>query len=395
MEWLEFEGETQEAAIAKALKALGAQAPDQIETQDVKVTRKFMGMGGRIYKIKARLKQNEPDQAQESAHKGESARDDHHSTREPERARKPKEPKETPPGSKTIESDVVTMESRYRPWVSEGPAGTVIPKKGKGFGRRIFNPDPLASVPRPTSHKTAPAKTAPAKTAVVEEEVFEEEESIVPVILEDVEGSLITEESRVEAVNFVAGVLADMGIKSEVKGYKLSDRLHIQIESDSGGLLIGRKGETLEALQYLTDLAINRKLETRIRIVLDTENYRDRKRHRVIDMAKEAAKDAVRTRRSVALPPMNPAERRIVHTALAGDTRLTTKSEGEGNRRRVVVHPAGAKAPSNKPSGGGGRGGFRGGERGGNDRGRPGGGSSRSSGSGDRGGRGGGRDRGR
>jgi spoIIIJ-associated protein len=385
MEWLEFEGETQEVTVAKALKALGAQTPDQIETQEVKVTRRFMGMGGRVYKIKARLKQSEPAQTEEPAHRGEAARDDHPSTREPERSRKVKETREVSSGSKTVESDVVTMESRYRPWISEGPAGTVIPKKGKGFGRRIFNPDPLASVPRPTSQKTTPARTA-----VVEEEVFEEEEPIVPVILEDVEGSPITEATRVEAVNFISGVLADMGIKGEVKGYKLADRLHIQIESDSGGLLIGRKGETLEALQYLTDLVINRKLEARIRIVLDTENYRDRKRSRVIDMAKEAAKDAVRTRRAVALPPMNPAERRIVHTALGEDTRVTTKSEGEGNRRRVVVHPAGAKAPSNKPSGGG-RGGFRGGnDRGGNDRGRSGGG-----GGGDRGGRGGGRDRGR
>lgn len=393
MEWLDFEGETKEDTIAKALKALGAQTPDQLEVEEVKVTRKFLGMGGRVYKIKARLKQAETASAEEYAPKVESAREETHpSVHEPERARKTREPREPSPESVTVESDVITMESRYRPWISEGPAGVVIPKKGKGFGRRIFNPDPLSTTPRPTAKKPAPTK-AP----IVEEEVFEEEEPIVPVHLEDVEGSPITEEARVDSVNFVSGILEDMGIKAEVKGYKLADRLHIQIDSDSGGLLIGRKGETLEALQYLTDLAINRKLETRIRIVLDTENYRDRKRHRVIDMAKEAAKDAIRTRRSVALPPMNPAERRIVHTALAGDSRLTTKSEGEGNRRRVVVHLAGAKAPSKKP---GGRGGFRGG----NDRG--GGGGSRDRGGdrgghhdrdrdrgGDRGGRG--RDRGR
>lgn len=389
MEWLEFEGETQEEAVAKALKALGAQTPDQIETQEVKVTRKFLGMGGRVYRIKARLKELESTPVEAPAGKVESEREEARpSAHEPERSRKTREPREPSPESATEESDVVTMESRYRPWISEGPAGVVIPKKGKGFGRRIFNPDPLSAAPRP-----APKKPAPTREPVEEEAVFEEEEPIVPVHLEDVEGSLITEEARVDAVNFVSGILEDMGIKGEVKGYKLADRLHIQIESDSGGLLIGRKGETLEALQYLTDLAINRKLETRIRIVLDTENYRDRKRHRVIDMAKEAAKDAIRTRRSVALPPMNPAERRIVHTALAGDTRLTTKSEGEGNRRRVVVHPAGAKAPSKK---GGGRGGFhKGGGGGGRDRGGDRGGHhdrDRDRG-GDRGGRG--RDRGR
>jgi predicted RNA-binding protein Jag len=393
MEWLDFEGETQEEAVAKAIKAFGAQAPDQIEIQEVKVTRKFMGMGGRVVKIKARLKADEPEQAQEHAPRVEAARrDTHSSAQETEQPRKTREPRE-PSKSLTVESDVVTMESRYRPWVSEGPAGAVIPKRGKGFGKRIFNPDPLAASPRPTAQKAA----APTRAPVEKEEVFEEEEPIVPIVLEDVEGSPIAEETRVEAVGFVSGVLADMGIKAEAKGYKLADRLHIQIESDSGGLLIGRKGETLEALQYLTDLAINRKLETRIRIVLDTENYRDRKRHRVVDMAKEAAKDATRTRRAVALPPMNPAERRIVHTALGEDTRVTTKSEGEGNRRRVVVHPAGVKPPSNKPSGG--RGGFRGGnERGGNDRGGGGGrdrGGSGGGGGGDRGGRGGGRDRGR
>lgn len=380
MEWLEFEGETQKETIEKALKALGAQTPDQIETQEVKVTRKFLGMGGRTYKIRARLKEREPERAAEPASRVDEGHGERPSAQEPERSRKTREPREAHSEPKTAESDVVTMESRYRPWASEGPSGTVIPKKGRGFGRRIFNPDPLASVPRPTPQKPEPSRAA----AVVEEEVFEDDEPMTPVHLEDVEGSPIAEESRVEAVGFVQGVLSDMGIKGEVKGYRLADRLHIQIESDSGGLLIGRKGETLEALQYLTDLAINRKLETRIRIVLDTENYRDRKKHRVIDMAKEAAKDAIRTRRAVALPPMNPAERRIVHTALAGDSRLTTKSEGEGNRRRVVVHPAGAKPQHKKP--GGGRGGFRGGNDRGGDRGR---------GGGDRGGRGGGRDRGR
>lgn len=386
MEWLEFEGETKDETVAKAMKALGVASPDLIETQEVKVTRRFLGMGGRTYKIKARLKQIEPPQAEEPASAGEAVREDVRAfTPEPERSRKAREPRQTAPEKETVEDDVVTMESRYRPWVSEGPAGAVIPKKGKGFGRRIFNPDPLAASPRSPVEK-APQ---PPRAAVEEEEAFHEEEPIAPVILEDVEGSPITEEARNAAVDFVQGVLGDMGIGGEVKGYRQADRLHIQINSENGGLLIGRKGETLEALQYLTDLAVNRKLETRIRIVLDTENYRDRKRHRVIDMAKEAAQDAIRTRRAVALPPMNPAERRIVHTALAGDTRLTTKSEGEGNRRRVVVHPAGAKAPSKKP--GGGRGGF---QRGGNDRGRDRGG--------DRGGhhdrdrdRGGDRDRGR
>lgn len=386
MEWFEFEGETKEETVAKAMKALGAQDPGQIETQEVKVTRKFLGMGGRTYKIKARLKGAEPaPEPAPSVSAGEAVHEDVRvSAPEPERSRKTREPREPGPEEETVEDDVVTMESRYRPWASEGPAGVVIPRKGKGFGRRIFNPNPLATSPRSPEERAA----QPPRAAVEEEETLHEEEPATPVILEDVEGSPITEEARDAAVSFVKGVLDDMGIGAEVKGYRQADRLHIQIDSDSGGLLIGRKGETLEALQYLTDLAVNRKLETRIRIVLDTENYRDRKRHRVIDMAKEAAQDAIRTKRSVALPPMNPAERRIVHTALAGDSRLTTKSEGEGNRRRVVVHPVGAKSPHKK---GGGRGGFqRGGGAGGRDRG------------GDRGGhygrdreRGGDRDRGR
>jgi spoIIIJ-associated protein len=388
MEWLDFEGETKEETVAKAVKALGAASPDLIETQEVKVTRRFLGMGGRVYKIKARLKGSDPDPVEGSAHftsTVETAREDARPLAPaPERPRKVREPA---PQSKTVEDDVVTMESRYRPWVSEGPAGVVIPKKGKGFGRRIFDPDPLASSPRVVAKKEASRSWLEPRAEV--EETAVEEEPIVPVHLEDIDGSLIPEEARVEAAQFVQGVLGDMGITGEIIGYKLADRLHIQINTDSGGLLIGRKGETLEALQYLTDLVINRKLETRIRIVLDTENYRDRKRHRVIDMAKEAAKDAIRTKRAVALPPMNPAERRIVHTALSEDARLTTKSEGEGNRRRVVVHPAGAAAPPRKPTSGG-RGGFQGGgnSRGGNDRGRSGGG-----GGGDRGGRG--RDRGR
>lgn len=364
MEWLEFEGASKEEAISKALKAFGVEDAAQLETQEVKVTRKFLGMGGRTVKIKARLIQAEEPVAQKEveaeihAKQHDRAEREHEHLHRPERPARTREPVAPEPAEERLEADVVTMESRYRPWVKEGPGGIVIPKKGRGFGRRIFNPDPFAA--------SAQAVEEEAPHHVEEEEVVEEEH-FPPVTLEDVEGSPVADETRAEAENFVRGILEDMGIKGEVKGYRLIDRLHIQMETDSGGLLIGRKGETLEALQYLTDLVINRKLETRIRIVLDTENYRDRKRHKIVAMAKDAAEDAIRTRRAVALPPMNPAERRIIHTVLAGDKRLTTKSEGEGSRRRVVVHPAGDKKP-HKKGGGGGRGGF--GRSGGRDRGR-------------------------
>lgn len=344
MDWVEIEKATKEEAEAEAMRLLGAESLDGIEIQEMKVTRKFLGMGGKTYKIKARLKEAAPPREEDEAGEEEPREE-----REEEYAAVPErreEEMERPAAPETPPDEVVTMDSKFRPWVTEGPAGVVMPRKGRGYGRRLYNPEPFAGEEEEAAAPETPTR-APARAREEEEA---REEDFVPPVFEDAEDSPVSEETRRKAVEFIRQVLHDMGIEGEARGYRLADRLMIQIKSDSGGLLIGRKGETLEAMQYLLDIIVNRQLEHRVRIVLDAENYRERRKMAVFQKAKRAAADAVRTRRPYPLAPMNPAERRLVHLALADDPRVETRSEGEGARRRVVIHPSGAASRGKPPA---------------------------------------------
>src|SRR5690242_21789203 len=148
------------------------------------------------------------------------------------------------------------------------------------------------------------------------------------------------------------------------------------VDGESMGALIGRRGETLQAFQFITQLLVNRRLGHWTRVLLDIEGYRSRRERYLKDTALRAAEKAMRYRESIELDPMIPSERRIVHLTLATHESVTTHSEGEGDNRRVIVEPtpeyvAQHGGPAERPPGGRGGGGFsRGGGRGG--RGRPG-----------------------
>ena len=103
------------------------------------------------------------------------------------------------------------------------------------------------------------------------------------------------------------------------------------------GILIGKRGQTLDSLQHLVSLVINKHSEEYIRVKLDTENYRERRKETLEQLAKNIAYKVKRTRRPVFLEPMNPYERRIIHSALQNDPYVTTHSEGEEPYRKVVV----------------------------------------------------------
>jgi spoIIIJ-associated protein len=157
------------------------------------------------------------------------------------------------------------------------------------------------------------------------------------------------------------------------------------VDGESMGALIGRRGETLQAFQFITQLLVNRRLGHWTRVLLDIEGYRSRRERYLKDTALRAAEKAMRFRESIELDPMIPSERRIVHLALATHEFVTTHSEGEGDNRRVIVEPTpeyvqqhgGPAERSERPERGGpgGRGGFsRGGRPGGRGRGFGGGG---------------------
>ena len=113
--------------------------------------------------------------------------------------------------------------------------------------------------------------------------------------------------------------------------------MDIDLSGDDMGVLIGKRGQTLDSLQYLVSLVVNKESQDYIRVKVDTENYRERRKETLENLAKNIAYKVKRTRRTVALEPMNPYERRIIHSALQNDKYVTTHSEGEEPFRKVVI----------------------------------------------------------
>ncbi|MCI9199568.1 MAG: protein jag [Lachnospiraceae bacterium] len=136
-------------------------------------------------------------------------------------------------------------------------------------------------------------------------------------------------DSVFEAMNLIVAV--------HIKYDELDNYMDIDLSGDEMGVLIGKRGQTLDSLQYLVSLVVNKESESYIRVKVDTENYRQRRKETLENLAKNIAYKVKRTKRSVSLEPMNPYERRIIHSALQNDKYVTTHSEGEEPFRRVVV----------------------------------------------------------
>ena len=137
---------------------------------------------------------------------------------------------------------------------------------------------------------------------------------------------------------FLTNVLKAMDMEVEIKtSIDEEGALCIEMNGDNMGILIGKRGQTLDSLQYLTNRVANKAQDGYVRVKLDTEDYRRRRKETLENLAKNIAHKVKRTRRSVFLEPMNPYERRIIHSALQGDRSVTTHSEGEEPYRRVVV----------------------------------------------------------
>ncbi len=304
----EFTGKTTEEAISEGLRALG------LTISDVKVevaeegAKGLLGLfGSRSAKVYLTTKdgdddalsllgslslddytarneaaekapQQKPQQKQQPAPKREQAP-------KPAREDKPERPQR--PEHKKPQHD--RPERPQRPHVerprSEGPA---------------FQPIPLVEGAEPTVHDAA----TPAGRAQ----------------------QFLLELTRLMNVPVVVDVQADP-----------EGNLFVQMLGDTLGILIGRRGETLDALQYLTSLQVNKNQPDYLRVTLDTENYRAKREDSLQRLAARMATRAVKTGRKVALEPMNPYERRILHSALQGHPQVTTHSEGEDPNRHVVI----------------------------------------------------------
>ena len=161
-----------------------------------------------------------------------------------------------------------------------------------------------------------------SKPAIIKASIKEEEKTI-----------------DIKAKDFLTNVFNSMNIAVviDAKYDDIDHTLDIDLSGDDMGMLIGKRGQTLDSLQYLVSLVVNKGVDNYIRVKVDTENYRQRRKDTLENLAKNIAYKVKRTRRPVALEPMNPYERRIIHSALQNDKYVTTHSEGEEPYRKVVV----------------------------------------------------------
>ena len=140
----------------------------------------------------------------------------------------------------------------------------------------------------------------------------------------------------------------DLAVKMDIKVDDEEKTIDVNLLGDDMGVLIGKRGQTLDSIQYLLSLVINKETEEYYRVKLDTENYRERRKETLENLARNVAKKAKRIRKEVSFEPMNPYERRIIHSALQDDKYVTTKSEGDEPYRHVVVVPKGGQRNRNR-----------------------------------------------
>ena len=199
-------------------------------------------------------------------------------------------------------------------------------KEYKKDSKKDFKKEPKKEFVKENKTETASAVTAAAP-------VYEEKKEL--------HVAVVTEATQKICEKFLQEVLQAMGMGEVtiVSSIDEEGALAIEMSGDNMGILIGKRGQTLDSLQYLTNRVANKSQEGYVRVKLDTEDYRKRRKQTLENLAKNIAYKVKRSRKPISLEPMNPYERRIIHSALQADDRVSTHSEGEEPYRRVVVTP--------------------------------------------------------
>ena len=315
MRSIEATGKTVKDAIRNGLAELGCDS-DDVEIQVFEFgSPGLFGMFGKPARVKLTLKNIDPAEDIEmpvlsldasGGRKSKKAENRAPRQEKPAKAEKPVEKQQ----AETIEAD--------------GAEETDKPeKKSRNRRRRRGGANHEAGVSAGNGISEAPAIGEPAPA--IESEPFEP-------TAEDA----LTEDAR-RASAFLSGLTERMGVPVTVALQESPEQLRMQMTGENMSLLIGRRGETLDALQYLTSLNINRGREEYLRVSIDTENYRAKREEALRKLAVRMAGRAKKSGRRVALEPMNPYERRILHSALQNDPEVETHSEGEEPYRRVII----------------------------------------------------------
>ncbi len=308
MKSIEASGKSVNEAIKNGLAELGCDTSEvDIEVLQVSSPGLF-GMFGKPAKVRLTVKAKDPALDIEMpvlSLDAAGARKSRTEKRKPERAKNEKVEKVEPVAVEMAEVSASTEEA---PHAERKPRSR----------NRCKNRDVKST-------ETAVGETEVAPIPIVEHEPF-------VAIPEDQQS-----ETAKRAKAFLSGLTERMGVPVEIAVAENEEQLRMQMTGENMSLLIGRRGETLDALQYLTSLNVNRGREDYLRVSIDTENYRAKREEALRKLAVRMAGRAKKSGRRVALEPMNPYERRILHAALQNDPEVTTHSEGEEPYRRVII----------------------------------------------------------
>lgn len=161
-------------------------------------------------------------------------------------------------------------------------------------------------------------------------------EDVKPVIEKEPDENLTVCEEH-PALSFLEEVTREMGLTLDITAKEGKDSLYIDIQGKDSGTIIGKRGQTLDAIQYLTSLVVNKEQNAYTRVVVDAENYRAKREKTLEMLAVRLANKVARTKKSVRLEPMNPYERKVIHATLQNHPQVTTRSEGQDPYRRVII----------------------------------------------------------
>lgn len=192
----------------------------------------------------------------------------------------------------------------------------------------------VKAVPEPTP-QAAPAPSAPAPAAPAP----------APVVISPPAPEIPREEGEAtplaqRARTLLEGILTRMGLEFPISVRETADTILLTIEGDGGGLLIGKRGQNLDAIQYIVSKAATKTPDERKVIIIDTESYRKRREESLNSLARELADKVKKTRKPVTVGHMNAHDRRIIHLALQNDDAIFTRSRGEGEYRKILILPA-------------------------------------------------------
>ena len=305
-DYIQFSAKTKSEAITKACIELGVSS-DQLDIQVItEGSNGFFGIGSKPAIIKVR-KVEPVSEEQEMKEIVETVKLDSFKEEVPVKEEKKPEP--------------VKQEKKETKSVSEKPRQPKPAKEKAAKEKQPREPKKDYKESKQTREKAAkPVKPAKPVEIITDPEEIKEVENRAKEFLRDV---------------FVSMNLGEVEITSE---YNTTDgSLEVDFEGEDMGILIGKRGQTLDSLQYLTSLVVNKGKSNYIRVKLDTEDYRKRRKETLENLARGIAYKVKKTRKSVILEPMNPYERRIIHSALQGNKFVETVSEGEEPYRHVVV----------------------------------------------------------